>query len=119
MKRVIVAGGGVFGVSAAIALLRRGSLVELLDPGPLPRPEAASTDISKIVRMDYGADDLYTELMERAFPIWRAWNEKWGEALYHQDGFLVLADGPMQRGGFEHDSLATLTARGHAVTRLD
>lgn len=119
MKRVIVAGGGVFGVSAAIALLRRGSLVELLDPGPLPRPEAASTDISKIVRMDYGADDLYTELMERAFPIWREWNETWGEPLYHQDGFLVLADGPMQPGGFERDSLTTLTARGHAVTRLD
>ena len=119
MKRAIVVGGGVFGISAAMALLRRGSLVELVDPGPLPRPEAASTDISKIVRMDYGADDLTTELMERALPIWRSWNEKWGEALYHEDGFLVLADGEMRRGGFEHDSIETLAARGHAVERLD
>lgn len=119
MKRAIVVGGGVFGISAAMALLRRGSLIELVDPGPLPRPEGASTDISKIVRMDYGADDLYTELMERALPVWRSWNAKWGQTLFHEVGFLVLADGPLRRGGFEHDSIETLAARGHAVSRVD
>lgn len=117
MRRAIVVGGGVFGVSAARELLRRGTLVELIDPGPLPRPEAASTDISKVVRMDYGSDVLYTELMERAFPVWRAWNETWGEPLYHRTGFLLLADGPMSPGGFEHDSYATLIARGHPLER--
>lgn len=93
-------------------------MVDLLDPGPLPRAEAASTDISKIVRMDYGADDLYTELMQQALPLWRRSNERWGETLYHEDGFLVLADGPLRRGGFELDSIETLAARGHAVSRL-
>jgi glycine/D-amino acid oxidase-like deaminating enzyme len=93
--------------------------VEILDPGPVPRPEAASTDISKIVRMDYGADALYTELMERALPVWTAWNERWGEGLYHEDGFLVLALAPMQPGGFEHDSFRTMADRGHPVDRLD
>jgi glycine/D-amino acid oxidase-like deaminating enzyme len=112
-------GAGVFGVSAAIALSSRGWEVELVDPGPLPRPEAASTDISKIVRMDYGSDELYSELMERALPLWREWNARWREELYHEDGFLVLSDGPLQPGGFEHDSLRTLEARGHAVVRLD
>ncbi len=119
MLRVIVAGGGVFGVSAAISLVSRGWRVDLLDAGPLPRPEAASTDISKIVRMDYGSDALTTELMERALPLWRASNLRWREKLYHEDGFLVLSQAPLRPGGFEHDSLATLTARGHAVDRLD
>lgn len=57
----------------------------------MPRPEAASTDISKIVRMDYGTDALTTELMERALPLWRESNLRWREELYHQDGFLMLS----------------------------
>ncbi len=119
MKRAIVAGGGVFGVSAALSLASRGWGVDLVDAGPLPRPEAASTDISKIVRMDYGSDALSTELMERALPLWRELNLRWGEELYHEDGFLLLSRSPLAPGGFEHDSLATVTARGHAVDRLD
>jgi glycine/D-amino acid oxidase-like deaminating enzyme len=119
MKTAIVVGSGVFGVSASITLASRAWQVDLLDAGSLPRPEAASTDISKIVRMDYGSDALYTELMERALPLWREWNGRWREALYHQDGFLVLSSAPLRPGGFEHDSLQTLAARGHAVQRLD
>ena len=116
---MLVVGAGVFGVSAARALKARGHEVSILDPGPLPRIEAASTDISKIVRMDYGTDALATELMERALPLWREWNVRWGEELYHQDGFLLLSGSPLRQGGFEHDSLTTLAARGHAVDRLD
>ncbi len=119
MKRAVVAGGGVFGVSAAIVLVSRGFEVDLFDAGPMPRPEAASTDISKIVRMDYGTDALTTELMERALPLWRESNLRWREELYHQDGFLVLSHAPLRPGGFEHDSLQTLAARGHALERLD
>ena len=54
------------GVASALELAARGWQVEVVDPGPLPRPEAASTDISKIVRMDYGADELLTAWMEEA-----------------------------------------------------
>ena len=63
---VVVAGAGVFGATAAWELARRGHRVRLFDPGPIPYPTAASTDISKIVRLEYGPDDFYTELSERA-----------------------------------------------------
>jgi glycine/D-amino acid oxidase-like deaminating enzyme len=119
MKHAIVVGGGVFGVSAALSLVSRGFGVDLLDAGQMPRPEAASTDISKIVRMDYGSDALYTELMERALPLWRHWNARWSEPLYHEDGFLVLSSSAMASGGFEHDSFRTLSARGHTLLRLN
>lgn len=119
MKRVVVVGGGVFGISAATALASRGWQVEVVDPGPVPRPEAASTDISKIVRMDYGADGLMTELMERAMPIWHEWNERWNAPFYHHDGLLLLSKKPFAAGEFEHDSMTTLAARGHRVERLD
>jgi glycine/D-amino acid oxidase-like deaminating enzyme len=119
MNQAVVVGAGVFGVSAALSLASRGWEVELVDAGPLQRPEAASTDISKIVRMDYGVDALYTELMERALPLWRQLNVAWREELYHEDGFLVLSFSALQPGGFEHDSLRTLEGRGHAVDRID
>ena len=119
MGRTVVLGAGVFGVTAALALQQRGHAVTLLDPGPLPRPEAASTDVSKIVRVDYGADEVSTALMERALPRWRQWNEESGRRLYHEDGLLVLAQGPLRPGSFEGDSHALLTRRGHALQPLD
>lgn len=118
-RRALVAGAGVFGVSAARTLVARGWEVELLDPGPLPRPEAASTDISKIVRMDYGADVLLTEWMETAIPLWREWNRRFRVELFHETGFLALSGSAWRPGGFEHDSYTTLSSRGHALERLD
>ena len=44
---IVVVGAGVFGLSSAIDLARRGHTVTLMDPGPIPHPRAASTDISK------------------------------------------------------------------------
>ncbi len=70
---VIVVGAGVFGVTAAIELRRRGHTVELLDTGPVPRPAASSTDISKAVRTDYGSDGFYTDLASRALAGWHEW----------------------------------------------
>jgi hypothetical protein len=54
---------------------------------------------------------------ERSLNRWRAWNAKWGEELYHEDGFLVMSRDEMQPGGFEHDSHAFLRVRGHQLRR--
>lgn len=110
---VIVVGAGVFGSSAALELRKRGHAVVLLDPGPVPHVLASSTDISKVLRMDYGADEFYMELMETAFEGWEAWNKNWGSPLIHQTGMLMLSRGPMKPGGFEHDSLELLRKRGN------
>jgi glycine/D-amino acid oxidase-like deaminating enzyme len=118
-QSILVVGGGVFGVSAALELALRGHEVSLMDPGPIPRPAAASTDINKALRMDYGADELYLSLMEEAFVIWDKWNTEWNVPVYHEDGFLVMTQDPIQAGGFEHDSLAMLSKHGHIVQRLN
>ncbi len=91
----------------------------LVDPGPLPHPLAESTDISKVVRLDYGADEEYTALAERALDGWRRWNRDWPAPLFHETGVTFLAREPMRPGGFEHDSFALLARRGHACERLD
>ena len=59
MTEFIIVGAGIFGVTTAIELRERGYTVSLVDPGPLPHPLAASTDISKVIRMEYGADEQY------------------------------------------------------------
>jgi sarcosine oxidase / L-pipecolate oxidase len=117
-RSIVIVGAGVFGLTAAWELSLRGWQVLVLDPGPVPRPEAASTDISKVVRADYGADELYTAMAEAALAGWDRWNARWGEPLYHQDGFLLLAAGALQPGGFEYESLTLLETRGHRIDRL-
>ena len=117
--RVLVLGGGIFGLTTALALRARGHDVTVRDPGPIPHPLAESTDISKIVRIDYGADADYTALGERALLGWRAWNARWPRPLFHETGVTFLTRRPMQPGGFEHDSFALLTSRGHPLVRLD
>jgi glycine/D-amino acid oxidase-like deaminating enzyme len=116
---IAVVGGGIFGVTAARALVARGHRVTLLDPGPIPHPLAESTDISKVVRMDYGADEAYLALMEQALDRWRAWNGGWPSPLFHETGVTFLCRAPMTPGGFEHDSYRALLARGHRPERVD
>ena len=106
-------GSGAFGVASALELARRGQRVTLMDPGPIPHPKAASTDISKVIRMDYGSDQLYTSMMEDSLLTWDQWNDEWDEPPYHEDGFLLLTQNKMQPGGLEHDSFKALKRRGY------
>ena len=122
-RHVVVAGGGVFGVTAALELARRGAVVTLVERGSLPDPLAASTDISKVCRMEYGADVAYTALMEEARRGWLAWNERRVAAdrdpLYHETGVLMTSLERMVEGGFEYESHRVLLERGHRPERLD
>src|SRR5207248_5697434 len=119
MATVIVVGGGINGVTSAIELKTRGHKVILVDPGPLPHPLAASTDISKAVRAAYGPDEDYTALAERCIELWRKWNADFGIKLYHQTGVLFVCQRPMQPGGFEYESSRLFEKHGHRFERFD
>ncbi len=119
MLKVVVVGAGINGVTAAIELNYRGHKVFLIDPGPLPHPLAASTDISKAIRAAYGADKEYTALAERSIKLWREWNEEFGIELYHEVGFLFLRQRQMQRGDFEYESLKVFEQRDHKMERIN
>lgn len=116
--KVIVAGAGIFGLAAAIELDVRGHTVTVVAPGPIPHPLASSTDVSKMVRADYGTDAFYADLMDRAFTGWHRWNDVFGAELYHETGFLVMGTGDRRPGTFEGDSYQTLAARDYPLEPL-
>src|SRR6201989_650253 len=119
MSKIIVVGAGINGVTAAIELKKRGHEVVLIDPGPLPHPLAASTDISKAVRAAYGADEDYTALAERSIKLWRNWNEEFATKLYHEAGVMFVRHAKMEPGDFEYEGLKLLEKRGLKVARMN
>ena len=118
-RSIVVAGAGIFGLSGALELRSRGYVVTVVDPGPVPHPLAASNDVSRMVRMDYGDDKLYSDLGAEAIEGWHVWNERRGRPLYHEDGFLILTSHPLEQGAVERQSYDLLTAAGWPLERLD
>lgn len=112
---ILIIGGGVFGITTAVELAERGHGVSLLNPDTIPHHLAASTDVTKVVRMEYGSDLEYFEMAELCIRRWRNWNEYFGQKLYHEVGFLMLCkasiESPTQQ--FEQQSLANLRAKGY------
>lgn len=114
----LVIGAGIFGVTTALELRQRGHKVTLIDPGPLPHPLAASTDVSKVVRMEYGTDRQYMRMVIQALDGFKRWNEEFGEELYHETGVLMVGKEPMQPGSYIGDSFRLLQEEGQAPQRL-
>jgi glycine/D-amino acid oxidase-like deaminating enzyme len=117
---VLIIGAGIYGLAAAHELQARGyQHIAILDPGPIPHPLAASTDISKVIRLEYGADEAYLLLAAAAIDGWLRWNDEWGQTLYHEWGVTMLTHAPMAPGGYEHDSYHLARKHGFAPERLD
>lgn len=117
----LIVGAGIFGITAAIELRRRGHHVGVLNPDSIPHPLAASTDISKAVRMEYGSDTEYLEMAEESIAGWHAWNEQLGATLYHEWGITFFTRRPIDedKASYEWTSYQSLLARGHPVELLD
>ncbi len=117
-RQVVVVGAGIFGVCAARELQRRGWRVTLLDAGRVPAPRAASTDISKVIRREYGGDRHYLRLATSAIEGWRRWNDEWPEPLYHECGLLALAGEALAGDGYEAASYRSLREAGYTPETL-
>lgn len=115
---VLIVGAGIFGLAGALELAERGYGVTVVNAGPVPHPSAASNDVSRMVRMDYGRDRLHCRLASEAIDGWYRWNSHWGRHLYHEDGLLFLSSRPLEEEGFEGDSYRTLSEEGWPPVRL-
>jgi sarcosine oxidase len=88
---VVVIGAGVFGSWIARCLRRAGQSVLLLDAWTPGHSRSSSGGESRIIRMGYGADEIYTRMAARSLPRWRELSENTGEPLFHRTGVLWIA----------------------------
>ncbi|HTQ55273.1 MAG TPA: FAD-dependent oxidoreductase [Bryobacteraceae bacterium] len=88
---VAVIGAGVFGSWTAYLLRASGRSVALVDAYGPGNSRSSSGGESRIIRMGYGADQIYTRSAMRSLALWRQFCETTGHAIFHQTGVLWTA----------------------------
>jgi sarcosine oxidase len=88
---VAVIGAGVFGAWTALQLARRGKSAILLEAYGPGHSRSSSGDESRIIRMGYGKDEIYTRWSQRSLGQWKELFEARNLPLFHETGVLWLA----------------------------
>src|SRR5215470_10052841 len=89
---VAVIGAGVFGAWTALELARRGKHIALLEAYGPAHSRSSSGDESRIIRMGYGTDEIYTRWSQRSLHLWKElFAATRNEALFQETGVLWLA----------------------------
>ena len=89
---VAVVGAGVFGAWTAYQLRRAGAEVLLIDAYGPANSRASSGGESRIIRMGYGQDEIYTRMAQRSFTAWQELFVRINRPqLFQQTGVLWLA----------------------------
>src|SRR5258708_32890242 len=120
---VVVVGAGVFGSWTAWHLAKRKLKVLLLDAYGAAHARASSGGETRIIRMSYAADEIYTRWSQRSLAQWKELSAACGQALFQQTGGLWLegaddlrlreSQPTLERCGIPHESMdnAELTER--------
>jgi sarcosine oxidase len=88
---VAVIGAGVFGAWTAWHLAKRGQRVALIDAYGPAHSRASSGGETRIVRMGYGGDELYTRWSQRSLAQWKEFSAATRQALFLETGVLWMA----------------------------
>src|SRR6185437_4628243 len=89
---VAIVGAGVFGAWTAFFLRQSGASIALLDAYGPANSRASSGGETRVIRMRYGPDELYTRWAMRALPLWRAFAARTGRDIFRQTGVLWLSN---------------------------
>lgn len=106
---VAVIGAGVFGAWTAWHLRQAGLHVALLDAFGVAHSRASSGGESRIIRMGYGAEEIYTRWAQRSLTLWQEFFQRVQQPLFRQTGMLWMA---RERDAYTQATQATLTRCG-------
>lgn len=113
---VVVIGAGAFGAWTAHHLVRSGQRVTLLDAYGPANSRASSGGETRIIRMSYGSNEVYTRWCLDSLSQWKALAQTSGVPIFKPAGMLRLA-GPQP--GTAAASPPTLKALGVPHERLE
>ena len=88
---VVVVGAGVFGAWTALQLRRTGRSVTLVDAFGTGSSRSSSSGASRIIRVGYGAEAIYSRWAQRSFHAWRELFREWRQELFIRTGVLWMA----------------------------
>ncbi|HSP70164.1 MAG TPA: FAD-dependent oxidoreductase [Bryobacteraceae bacterium] len=106
---VAVVGAGTFGAWTAFWLARAGKSVLLLDAWGSGQVRSSSGGESRVIRMGYGADEIYTRMAQRSLTLWQDLFQQTGQPLFHKTGVLWMARDGAKAG---QDTCITLRSAG-------
>lgn len=113
----IVIGAGVFGAWIATRLVESGERVLLIDQYGAASARASSGGASRVIRLAYGADAIYTRMAQQALRSWEQRLSAIGQPeLLQRTGVLWMA---RQGQTAPQASLAVLAQVGARFRRLD
>lgn len=101
----------------ALSLLRKGCSTTLIDRWEPGHVRASSSDVTRILRMIHGRDELYTEWVREARLRWLELQEEMNCTLFVQCGALILAG--RNHTDWEDETLVTFEKMGVPHFRLD
>jgi len=110
-----VIGAGCFGAWTARSLLDAGYSVLLLDGFGAANSRASSGGESRVIRMGYGADALYTRWSMRSLAAWKELDARCQQRIFHRVGMLWLSG---TEDGYVGDTQRTLRDLGIGHERL-
>src|SRR5690348_10959336 len=113
---VAVVGAGVFGVWTAWHLAKRGKRVALIEAYGPGHSRASSGGETRIIRMGYGADELYTRWSQRSLVQWKEFFAITKQSFFLGTGVLWMAGKNDARLG---ETAATLKKCGIAFEEYD
>ena len=114
---VAVIGAGVFGACTAWHLAKRGQRVALIEAYGPAHSRASSGGETRIIRMGYGADEIYTRWSQRSLVRWKElFAARAQERLFQETGVLWLSGGDDARF---RQTAATLTRCGVSFEQMD
>ena len=88
---VAVIGAGVFGAWSAWHLKKAGLSVALFDQYSPGHARSSSGGESRVIRVSYGGDPLYSTMAVESLAMWKALSKRLSQSIFHQVGVLWFA----------------------------